>query len=344
DGCRVGVDGSSRGAGGCRVEVDGSPLAVDGWRAQADVPAVVWTVAEAVRTVHPAAGVSHSGSATVLAMAATVQISRRTAPLQQRKLSRQDVLPDRLLDGVQPAGPLLRIETQGGDVAQGELAVEALFDRALEGRVRGADAVRAELLDDRHVDEEVVAARPRLDQRLQRLLAAGGEEEIDVVVEDAAVADHRRIARLRHQLLGDLGVQDPRLCRDRRLLVDRQRTAPGDLVNHLDRDVAGLEARGESVAEGRLADPVAADEGELVAGEVVHEATRASSRTSRARWSCSSVMVSGGTTRPSGPPARKRTPRACAAPIQALAAPAVASSMPQSRPRPRTAVTAGEMP
>ena len=122
-----------------------------------------------------------------------------------------------------------------GEPPLGDLLDEALLDGALEPGIGGADAVRAQDLDDRDVDQQVVALEPVLDQPLRPLLPAGGEEEVDVVVEHAAVADHDRIPRLGDQLLGDLGMEDPRLRRDRRLLVDRQRAPPRHLVDHLDR-------------------------------------------------------------------------------------------------------------
>ena len=50
-----------------------------------------------------------------------------------------------------------------------------------------------------------------LHQLVDGLLPSCGDEHVDVVVEDAAVADHHRVPRGGDNLLGDLGVEDPRL-------------------------------------------------------------------------------------------------------------------------------------
>ena len=64
---------------------------------------------------------------------------------------------------------------EGVEAALDQLAAELLFHGALEPGIGRAHAVRAGLLDDGDVDQQVVTAEPVLDQPLGSLLPAGGE-------------------------------------------------------------------------------------------------------------------------------------------------------------------------
>jgi hypothetical protein len=59
-------------------------------------------------------------------------------------------------------------------------------------------------------------------------------------------------------------MEDPGLGGNGGVFVDGQRAAPGHFVNHLDREVAGLETSAQTVAKGGLAHAVATDESEFV--------------------------------------------------------------------------------
>ena len=135
------------------------------------------------------------------------------------------------------------------------------------------------------------------------------------------------------------------------------------------RHVAGLEAGGEAVAQGGLADAVGADAGELEGGSVGHQvdstgsvrrcacakrggasqrAARAASRTSSAG---SSWRLGDGERRDEledravrAPPASASTPRASSRAPSRFAVSGRSSSTPQSSPRPRTAATRGSAP
>ena len=169
------------------------------------------------------------------------------------------------LSGFVTAVALVRLERQDLDAAVVQFVPEPVVDLPAEGRVRRPDAVglRLAAAQNGYMDQQSVGRAPGLDQRFERRLATAREQQVDVVVEDAPIADDDRRPSLRHEFVGDLGVENPRLRLQGRALVERQRTATRHLDHDIEVDVPAFQARGETVGEGRLADAVGADEGDL---------------------------------------------------------------------------------
>jgi hypothetical protein len=68
------------------------------------------------------------------------------------------------------------------------------------------------------------------------------------------------VAPRRGQFARDLGVEDPRLRVVGRVAIDGQGAIPRHLLHEVHGEVEALEVGGEIETEGRLSDPVRADE------------------------------------------------------------------------------------
>ncbi len=102
-----------------------------------------------------------------------------------------------------------------------------------------------------------------IDKALPGAKRACSVNQVAIIVENGSITENDFTVRSGIDFPGDLCVEDPLLGGDGRILIDGERTTPGNLPHHFKVGIASFECCGELETQRRLPNTVTTNESDL---------------------------------------------------------------------------------